>query len=114
MPNKTFEPTDEQRKQVEAMKGYGIPEPDIALLIINPRTEKPIARETLRKHFAYELSVGNAKANAKVAQSLYQQATDGKNTTAAIWWTKTRMGWKETQNLEHSGKVDVGWLPPQA
>ena len=29
MVQKTFEPTDEQRKQVEAMKGYGVPEPDI-------------------------------------------------------------------------------------
>jgi hypothetical protein len=108
MVNKTFEPTPDQRKQVEAMKGFGIPEPDIALLIINPRTNDHIARDTLRKHFKYELAVGAAKANSKVAESLYKQATDG-NTSAAIWWSKTRMGWKETQGIEHSGSVSVSW-----
>lgn len=112
MPNKTFEPTDEQRKQVEAMKGFGIPEDDIAKLIANPNTGEAICRNTLRKHFRRELDVGEAKANSKVAESLYKQALEG-NTTASIWWTKTRMGWKETQGIEHSGKVDVGWLAPQ-
>jgi hypothetical protein len=36
-------------------------------------------------------------ANAKVAQSLFNQAING-NTSAAIWWTKSRMGWKETRD----------------
>ena len=108
MPNKTFEPTEEHRKQVEAMKGYGIPEEQIAKLITNPNTDGAICRETLRKHFARELEVGDAKASAKIAESLYKQAIAG-NTTASIWWTKTRMGWKETQVTEHSGEVKVSW-----
>lgn len=102
MPNKTFKPTDEHRRQVESLAGFGIPEEDIATLIINSNTGKHIARETLRKHFGVELRSGHIKANAKVAESLYKQATDG-NTTAAIWWSKTRMGWKETQGIEHTG-----------
>jgi hypothetical protein len=37
-----------------------------------------------------------------VAESLYRQAVDG-NMTAAIWWTKCRMAWKETVRSEHTG-----------
>jgi hypothetical protein len=80
---------------------YGIPHEDICRLVINPRTGRPIDDKTLRRHFRYELDTGYVKANAKVAQSLYAQATGG-NVTAAIWWTKARMGWAE--RVEHSGK----------
>jgi hypothetical protein len=48
-----------------------------------------------RAAFRHELDVGHVIANSAVAQSLYQQAING-NVTAAIWWTKARMGWKET------------------
>ena len=37
-------------------------------------------------------------------QSLYKKATgDGpQSVTAAIFWAKTRMGWRETQHHEHT------------
>ena len=90
-----FEPTPEQRKTVETMAGHGIPHVDIARVIISPRTGRDIDATTLRAAFRHELDVGHVKANSAVAQSLYQQAING-NVTAAIWWTKARMGWKET------------------
>ena len=31
----------------------------------------------------------------------------GGDTTALIWWSKTRMGWKETNVTEHQGNVSV-------
>lgn len=34
-------------------------------------------------------------ANAKVAESLFRMATQKMNVTAAIFWAKTRMGWRE-------------------
>ena len=108
MPNKTFTPTDEHRRQVESLAGFGIPEEDIATLIINPNTGKHIARETLRKHFETEINAGRVKANAKVSESLYKQAIEG-NTSAGIWWTKCRMGWKETHGIEHSGSMEFKW-----
>ena len=75
----------------------------------SPRTDRPIDDKTLRRHFRSELESGYVKANAKVAQSLYQQATGGGDWTkavpsCAIWWSKTRMGWKETSVNEHTGK----------
>jgi hypothetical protein len=41
-----------------------------------------------------------------VAETLFRQAVGG-NITAAIWWSKCRMGWRERQEIEHSGTVTV-------
>lgn len=92
------EPDEVTRASVEAMAGCGIPEADIAKVIrIDPKT--------LRKHYRDELDTGHIRANAQVAQSLYEQATTG-NVTAAIWWSKARMGWRET-NRDDGGAGDL-------
>ena len=83
-----YEPTDEQRRTVKTMAGFGVPHEDIATFLgIDPKT--------LRKHFRAELDRGTVEANAKVAQSLFQMATQGKNVAAAIFWMKARAGWRE-------------------
>jgi hypothetical protein len=102
-----FEPAAEHRSLVETVAGFGLLHRDICLLIVNPHTGKPVSEPTLRKNFKAELAVGAVKANAKVVQSLYQQATTKGNVTAAIWWTKCRMGWKETVRTEVAGKVRI-------
>ena len=93
-----FEPTETERKQVEALSGYGLPLDQIAGLV-----RKGISVETLTKHFAEELVSGKAKANSQVGRTLFQKAAGG-DTTAMIWWTKTQMKWSETQKVEHTGK----------
>jgi hypothetical protein len=95
---KAFEPTDAERKQVEAMSGYGLPIEQIAVLV-----RGGIDTDTLRKHFARELIEGKAKANGQVGKTLFQKAMGG-DTTAAIWWSKTQMRWKEVQAHEITGK----------
>jgi len=92
-----FEPTDAERKQVEALSGYGLPIEQIAALV-----RDGIDTDTLRKHFQAELTRGKAKANAKVGQTLFQKVMTG-DTTAAIWWSKTQMRWAETQKHELTG-----------
>jgi hypothetical protein len=92
-----FQPTDSERKQVEAMSGYGLPIEQIAILVRNG-----IDADTLRKHFATELTAGKAKANSGVGRTLFQKAMSG-DTTAMIWWTKTQMKWAETTKHELSG-----------
>ena len=94
---KPFEPTDHERKQVEAMSGYGLPIEQIAILV-----RDGIDADTLRKHFATELIAGKAKANGQVGKTLFQKVMSG-DTTAAIWWTKTQMRWKEVQQHEITG-----------
>ena len=87
-----FEPTEEQRRTVRAMSGYGIPQDDIAVLLdVDPKT--------LRKHFRRELSRGSVEATAKVAQTLFHMATVDKNVGAAIFWMKARAGWREKHEV---------------
>lgn len=93
-----FEPTAHERRQVEAMSGYGLPIDQIAVLV-----RDGINVDTLRKHFSQELISGKAKANAQVGKTLFQKVMAG-DTTAAIWWTKTQMRWKEVQQHEVTGK----------
>jgi hypothetical protein len=97
-----FRPTDEQRRSVERMAAVGIKHSDICKVIINPRTNKPLDEKVMRKHFRHELDAGYVKANTAVAQSLYDQAVKAGNVAAAIWWTKARMGWSETNKLLHA------------
>jgi len=92
-----FEPTDAERKQVEALSGYGLPIEQIAVLVRNG-----IHVDTLRAHFSTELVSGKAKANGQVGKTLFQKVMAG-DTTAAIWWSKTQMRWAETQKHELTG-----------
>jgi hypothetical protein len=84
-----FTPNVEQHRMVRSMAAYGIRQEDIARCL-GLRSAK-----TLRRHFREELDRAAPEANARVAQSLYQQATSGNKTGAAIFWLKVRAGWRE-------------------
>lgn len=90
------------------MIAAGIPLEDIAGVIINPQTGHPITRKTLSLHFRDEIRTGGTLATAKVADTLFRKATSpqlsGPSVTAAIFWLKTKAGWKETQAHELTGK----------
>ena len=91
-----FEPTDEQRRTVKALSGYGVPHEGIAVHIgVDPKT--------LREHFRDELDRGSVEATAKVAQTLFHLATVEKNVASVIFWMKARAGWRETVRQENTG-----------
>jgi len=95
MQGKEHIPTDESRKLVRSLSAVGIRYIDIAQKL-------DISDDTLVKHYKKELEDGRIDANASIGQTLFQQAKEG-NTSAAIFWLKTRAGWKETQAHEISG-----------
>ena len=103
---KPFEPTDAERKQVEALSGYGVPFEQIAALV-----RDGIHVDTLREKFSTELVNGKAKANAQVGKGIFQKAMAG-DTTAQIWWSKCQMGWKDVQRHEVTGKDCAPLAPP--
>jgi hypothetical protein len=98
MARRAHRPDPSQRRQVEALAAYGIPEADISGVVgIDPKT--------LRKHYRDELNLGETKANAQVAGFLFNAAKNG-NVTAQIFWLKTRAKWRETpMELKHSGSI---------
>src|SRR3990167_9612444 len=100
MGRKAHRPEPATRRQVEALAGYGVPEAEIAGVVA-------IDAKTLRKHYRSELDHGHTKANARVAENLYRKATgEGREAvTAAIFWLKTRAGWKETVVQEANSVV---------
>jgi len=90
MGRRAHRPDERGRRQVEALAAYGVPELDIARVVgIDPKT--------LRKHYRDELDLGSTKATARVAEFLFRKATtEGHQcVTAAIFWMKTRGGWRE-------------------
>jgi hypothetical protein len=89
MARPRFVPDAEQGRKVRTMAALGIRQEEIAL-ILGLRSPK-----TLRRHFREDLDRAAPEANARVAQSLFQQATSGKNTAASIFWLKARAGWRE-------------------
>jgi hypothetical protein len=99
MGRPAHKPDPFHRRQVEAMAAYGVPEVGIARVV-------GIDAKTLRKHYRDELDTGQIRATAKVAESLYRKATsDGSQSViAAIFWLKTRGGWKETSAHEVGGR----------
>lgn len=104
MSQAPHEPTDETRKLAKTLSGLGVPQDDIATLI-------GVSKPTLHKHYREDLDKGMAEANAKVAGSLFNQATNG-NTAAAIFWMKSRAGWTEKIVQETHGKQEltVRWM----
>lgn len=95
----THEPTEQNRRTVESMTAFGIPQAEICKVI-------KISKPTLRKYYREELDTAATKANSRVGQTIYSIAIDPSHRScisAAIFWAKTRMGWRETNNLEVSG-----------
>jgi hypothetical protein len=110
MSRPQFKPSREQRKMVEAMTGFGIPQEAIAKVV-------GISEPTLRKHFEREISDGVTIANSKVAEFLWKYATGahGKGSeavTAAIFWMKSRAGWLDRVSVEHTGRNGKDLIPP--
>src|SRR4030095_10858060 len=100
-----LKPTADQRRTVEKLSGLGVPQAAIATVL-------DVDEKTLRKHLRAELDSGMTKANTAVAEFLFDAASGkrgegGPAITAAIFWAKTRLGWKETSVTEHTGRVEM-------
>ena len=115
---KTFAPTPEQRGQVKILVGLGIPQEKICLLVINPQTGKPLDPKSLRKHFKREIAISTTELHARVSNfivcSIFGMtppagtvAIDNQHVRGALamFFAKTRMGWKETVVNRHEEHV---------
>lgn len=92
--NPPFEPTDEQRRDVEAWIKAGLTADGIADLL-------NISRSTVDRHFKRELKVSRLKVQAAIGASLVQKALRG-NLTAQIFYLRTQAKWNV--RVEHTGE----------
>ncbi len=102
MSKPLHQPTEKTRAEIIALRSYGVPIKEVAAYI-------GIDDKTLYKYYKDELENSAIKANANVGKFLYQAASGQALTTgatysdcvrAAMFWAKTRMGWKETNVQE--------------
>lgn len=84
-------PTVETREFIRSGFASGVCQPELAQAL-------GVSVNTLKKHYSEELKGGLIAANVAVAGALYRAAMEG-NTTAQIFWLKTRAGWREKQDL---------------
>ena len=91
-------PNADTRKQVYELSSVGTTYEDIAKVL-------SISPDTLTKYYRPELDRGRIDANAIIAGTLFKQAQEG-NTSAMIFWLKTRARWKEVTQHEISGNPD--------
>ena len=105
MSKPLHQPTEKTRAEIVALRSYGVPIKEVAAYI-------GIDDKTLYKQYRDELENSAIKANANVGKFLYQAASGQALTTgathsdcvrAAMFWAKTRMGWKETNVQEVTG-----------
>jgi predicted DNA-binding protein (UPF0251 family) len=95
--------TPEQIERCEFYSGLGLTQVDMAALC-------NMSRATFQRRIhdqpqlADALLKGEAIAASKVANSLFKQATSGKNTAATIFWLKVRKGWKESDNYDDTNE----------
>jgi hypothetical protein len=112
MSMKPFVPTKEQRENVEAMTGFGIPQEEIARLIKNPETGKSIDDDTLRLRFSEEIATGLTKVKANVGRFIYASIMglpggithEPSRAHLAEFFADRRMGWSQKSIHEHTGK----------
>jgi len=102
MSRKPHAPTKESRQIVQLHATIGTTQAVIADIL-------GIDGKTLTKYYREELDQALARANASVGGALFNKAKGG-DTAAMIFWMKTRAGWREKHEIEHSGP-DGGSIP---
>lgn len=87
--------------EVERLAGLGLSEEQIALSV-------GVCRDTITRRkredpaFHAAIKRGKAKTATDIANALYNKAMTG-DTTAIIWYEKTRCGFSDKQRVEHAG-----------
>lgn len=89
-------PREEYRDKIRLMVAIGIPKDHIAGLL-------KMSKDTLYKAYTEELETGASSANAVVGGKIFEAAKRGEQWACTLWAVR-RMGWKETNATEITGK----------
>lgn len=105
--------TPEQIKQIEFLSGAGFTVEQIAAFFgVSRKTfyrymdDHPVIIDTIEK--------GRVTINAAVVNSLYNNAVKKDNVAAQIWWTKSRMGWRESAPVDERDTFKLAYADKAA
>jgi hypothetical protein len=87
-------PDEQQKLFVATMAGMRMTWNEIRQVIINPKTGKPISKETLQRAFAHELANGLAKLKSEINRRYYDRLAAGE-WNAVAWGLKHICGYRE-------------------
>lgn len=87
--------------------GWGLPQDQIALLINNPSTGKPINESTLQEHFHDELQAGIAWANTLLAKTAFYVAVHEKNPSLLIFLLKVRLRFRTSEDADELPLIPI-------
>jgi hypothetical protein len=93
MSRNPHDPNKQNRELVSLHATMGTTQAVIADLL-------EIDLKTLRKYYRKELDQSLSKANATIGGVLFNKAKAG-DTTAMIFWMKTRAQWSEKSQIDH-------------
>ena len=105
---KKFVPTSDHSDLVKLLATRGIPQEHIRRLIRNPQTGRPLSIKTVGRAFATEIRIAKTELDFKVGTFIFNsilgrtpahvrpRKDDRERVRWAIFYAKTRMGWRET------------------
>jgi len=96
------QPTEATRQTVSLHATVGTKQDVIAEIL-------GISVDSLQRHYRAEIDTSRERANASVGGALFKKAMGG-DTTAMIFWLKTRARWRETLDISN----EDGSLKPEA
>lgn len=103
---KPHKPTPQSRERVLNMAIAGFSQDLIRQAL------KIGSKSTLLKYYRDELTTGSMEATAEVAGHLLDKVRNG-DTTAMIFWMKTRAGWREKADVNLTSD-DGSMTPPRS
>jgi len=92
--------TNDERLKVQERIKAGAAEEDLAAYLNMPV-------ERVKRMFRRDLALYTAEAKHEVLSKLFESAKSGNNTTAGIFWTKSRYGWRDAGVRE--GAAQLPW-----
>lgn len=92
-----FEPTPAQSKSVSVMTGLGMTPAQISDILV-------IEESLLKQFYKRELAGASPYVNLAVSKKALEMALSGNHPDMTKFWLKTRAGWRETNNVEITGK----------
>jgi hypothetical protein len=92
-------PREELRNQIKLMAAIGIAHAQMAGVL-------KMSLETLHRCYRDDLDYGASSANTVVGGKIFEAAKRGESWACSLWAAR-RMGWKESNDLNVSGALDI-------